>query len=96
MTNNWWGGGIAEVDITNTGTDVIRGWTVSWTYADKSTVGGYWNGTVTGATPTFSATPGDWNHAIYPGQTASVGFVFGNESTENPVSTPVVTGDVCK
>ncbi|MFJ1468493.1 cellulose binding domain-containing protein [Massilia orientalis] len=96
VTNNWWGGGIAEVDITNKGTDVIRGWTVSWTYADKSTVGDYWNGTVTGTTPTFNATPTDWNHDIYPGQTASVGFVFGNESTENPVSTPVVTGDVCK
>ena len=96
VTNKWWGGGIAQVDITNKGTDVISGWTVSWTYADKSTVGNYWNGNVTGATPTFSASPVDWNHDIYPGQTASVGFVFGNESTENPVSTPVVTGDVCQ
>ncbi|MES2352457.1 MAG: cellulose binding domain-containing protein, partial [Pseudomonadota bacterium] len=96
MTSNWWGGGVAEVSIANKGTDVIHGWNVSWTYADKSNVGGFWNANVTGTTPTFSATNVDWNRDIQPGQTVVFGLVFSNESTENPVSTPVVTGDVCK
>ncbi|CAN7735746.1 cellulose binding domain-containing protein [Duganella sp. LjRoot269] len=96
MTSNWWGGGVAEVSIANKGTDVIHGWNVSWTYADKSNVGGFWNANVRGTTPTFSATNVDWNRDIQPGQTVVFGLVFSNESTENPVSTPVVTGDVCK
>ena len=98
VTSKWWGGGVAVVGITNKGTDVISGWTVNWTYADKSTVGSFWNANVTGTTPTFTATNlgEDWSRNIWPGQTVSFGIVFGNEATENPVSTPVVTGDVCK
>ena len=97
VTGTWWGGGLAEVRITNKGTDVIHGWTVSWTYADDSSVSpGSWNGFVTGAKPTFTATDGGgWNHDIAPGQTAAVGFVFG-QSAQNPGTPPVVTGDVCK
>jgi hypothetical protein len=96
MTTNWWGGGIAEVRITNTGSSVIHGWTVSWTYNDNSSVGSFWNGVVTGSTPTFSATDAGWNHDISPGQTVTVGMVVGGQDGPDPVSTPVVTGDVCK
>ncbi len=97
MTAKWWGGGIAEVSITNKGPDVIHGWTVNWSYSDNSSAGGAWNGVVTGSSPNFSATDGGgWNHDIYPGQTATVGMVVGGQDGPEPVSTPVVTGDVCK
>ena len=98
MTAKWWGGGIAQVSITNNGQDVIHGWTVSWTYADNTYVdGAAWNGVVTGSSPTFTATDGGgWNHDIYPGQTASVGMVVQGQAGPEPVSTPVVTGDVCQ
>lgn len=97
VTAKWWGGGIAEVRIANQGSSVINGWTVNWTYDDMSHVDGYWNANVSGSSPTYSATNSEeWNRDIYPGQTAAFGFVFGNEKTENPVSTPVVTGDICK
>lgn len=97
VTAQWWGGGIAEVRITNQSSSVINGWTVNWTYADKSHVDGFWGAAVTGSTPTYSATNSEvWNRDIGPGGTASFGMVFGNEKTENPVSTPVVTGDICK
>jgi xyloglucan-specific exo-beta-1,4-glucanase len=96
-SNVWWGGGIAEVSITNKGSSVINGWNVSWTYSDDSAVqGNGWNGFVTGSAPTFSANDaGGWNRDIYPGQTASVGFVF-SQGAQNPGPAPVVTGDVCK
>jgi xyloglucan-specific exo-beta-1,4-glucanase len=97
MTNKWWGGGIAEIHITNKGASVIHGWTVNWSYQDNSSVQSAWNGVVTGSPPNFSATDGSgWNHDIYPGQTAVVGMVIGGQAGPEPVSTPVVTGDVCQ
>ena len=98
VTNGWWGGHIADVSITNTGSTVINGWTVSWTYSDKSAVqGSAWNGTVTGTAPTFTATDGgNWNRDIYPGQTATVGMVVGGQDGPDFTAIPVVTGDVCK
>ncbi len=96
-TNVWWGGHIAEVRVTNTGPAVIHGWTVSWTYSDKSAVQpGAWNGVVTGSAPTFSATDVGWNHDIYPGQTATVGMVVSGQDGPDFTAIPVVTGDVCK
>ena len=95
--NHWWGGGVAEVSVKNNGTEAINGWSVSWTYLDNSRIDGFWNGVVTGSSPTFTATDnGDWNKVIYPGQTATVGMVVVGQNTPDPVSTPVVTGDVCK
>jgi hypothetical protein len=95
VTSSWWGGGIANISITNTGTATIPGWSVSWTYSDSTYVQSFWNGTVTGSAPTFSASDVGWNHDIGPGQTASFGFVFAGGSGPDPVI-PKVTGDVCK
>lgn len=97
VTNTWWGGGFAEVRITNTSTSAINGWTVHWTYADDSTVGTTtYNGVVTGTAPNYTATDGGgWNRNIGPGDTASVGIFFG-QSTQNPLPAPAVTGDICK
>jgi xyloglucan-specific exo-beta-1,4-glucanase len=96
VTNTWWGGGIAEVRITNQGASVINGWTVNWTYGDDSTVGNYWNGKVTGTAPTYTGTNSEaWNSDIYPNQTVSFAVVFG-QSAEHPGPAPLVTGDICK
>jgi xyloglucan-specific exo-beta-1,4-glucanase len=91
----WWGGGIANLEITNHGTSVISGWTVNWTYADDTQVNGFWGGTITGSKPTYSATPDSGSKDISPGQTVQVGFTF-SQSAENPGPVPVVTGDICK
>ncbi len=96
VINTWGGGGIAELRITNQGTSVINGWTVNWTYADNSTVGGYWNGKVTGSAPSYTGTNSEsWNSNIAPNQTVSFGFVF-SQGTQNPGPAPLVTGDICK
>jgi xyloglucan-specific exo-beta-1,4-glucanase len=97
VTATWWGGGIAEVRITNKSANVISGWTVNWTYADNSAVEGGWNAAISGAKPTFTATNSEsWNHDIGPSQMASFGFVFNNGGVENPGPAPAVTGDICK
>jgi cellulase/cellobiase CelA1 len=95
VSSSWWGGGIGSVTITNEGATTIHGWTVSWTYGDGSYIQNYWNGAVTGSSPTFTATDVGWNHDIAPGQSASFGFVFAGGSGPDPVI-PKVTGDICK
>ncbi|WP_195763888.1 cellulose binding domain-containing protein [Pseudoduganella rivuli] len=91
ITASWPGGHIADLRITNNRTSVIQGWTVSWTYSDNSTVTGWWNAGVTGASPTFTATATEsWNTNIWPGNTVSFGMVVSGESI------PAISGDVCK
>jgi hypothetical protein len=97
MTSNWWGGGVAEVSITNKGTEVINGWTVKWTYADNSRVEAIWGGVVSGSSPTYTVSDGgSWTQYISPGQTAVFGMIIGGQASDVPVAMPVVTGDVCK
>ncbi|MEO7495752.1 MAG: cellulase family glycosylhydrolase [Massilia sp.] len=89
----WWGGGAADVQITNNGSSAIHGWTVDWTYADDAQVNAIYGGTLMGSKPSYSATP-DGNSDIYPGQTVSFRVLF-SQSTEKPGPVPLVFGDVC-
>jgi hypothetical protein len=97
VTNSWWGGGIAEIRITNNRSTAISGWTVNWTYGDSSAPSSWWNANITGSSPTFTASGVDWNQTISPGGTVSFGMVF---SSGGPVPTvptiPTFSGDVCK
>jgi len=96
LNNVWWGGGTANVSITNQGTDTLHGWQVSWTYSDGSYVSGSaWNGVVTGTKPTFTASDGGgWNKDIPPGGTASFGFNVAGQNAMN-ANIPQVTGSIC-
>ena len=97
LNNVWWGGGTANVSITNQGTETLHGWQVSWTYSDGSYVAGSaWNGVVTGSAPTFTGSDGGgWNKDIAPGGTASFGFVYAGQDAMN-ANIPKVSGDICK
>ncbi len=90
ITASWQGGHIADIRITNNRSTAISGWSVNWTYADKSAPTVWWNATITGSSPTFTATGLDWNQTISPGSTVSFGMVVNGESV------PTFSGDVCK
>ena len=91
VTASWSGGYNAAVRIKNNRSTVVNGWSVSWTYTDNSAVQGFWNAEVTGAPPTYTATPNQsWNTNIQPGDTVEFGMTVSGEAI------PVVTGDACK
>ncbi|CAN7360736.1 cellulose binding domain-containing protein [Pseudoduganella sp. LjRoot289] len=93
ITTSWSGGHLADVRITNNRSVSVNGWSVSWTYSENSTVDGWWNGAVSGTSPTFTgASSESWNTVIAPGATASFGMVVGNY---NATQVPAVTGDAC-
>ena len=94
VTNSWWGGGIAEIRITNNRSTAISGWTVNWTYGDGTAPAQWWNANVSGSSPTFTATGVDWNQTISPGATVTFGMVFSGGGEQPAI--PAFSGDVCK
>jgi mannan endo-1,4-beta-mannosidase len=90
VTNSWGAGATASIEITNTGTSAISGWSVNWIYVNNR-ITNSWNATVTGSNP-YSATNLGWNGAIQPGQTVAFGMQV---NTNGTVETPAVTGAIC-
>ncbi|MET0356733.1 MAG: cellulose binding domain-containing protein, partial [Cellvibrio sp.] len=90
VTNSWGAGATASIEITNTGTTNLNGWTVGWTYVNNRLTSS-WNATVSGSNP-YSASNVGWNGNLKPGQTVSFGVQV---ATNGAVETPAVTGAIC-
>lgn len=91
LVNNWGGGATAAIEITNTGSSAISGWSVGWSYTNN-VVTSSWNANVTGNNP-YSATNLGWNGSLQPGQTVSFGVQV---NTNGTAETPRVTGSICR
>lgn len=92
VTNDWGDGFTASIKITNTGTNTINGWSVSWNYTDATRVTNLWNGLVTGNNP-YTTTHFDWNKTISPGQSVEFGFL--GTKSNGTAAVPAVTGSLC-
>ncbi|KAB1909930.1 lytic polysaccharide monooxygenase [Micromonospora sp. AMSO31t] len=78
------GGGFqAEVQVTNGGSP-IRGWSVSWNYANGQQVSSAWNATVSTNGTLVTARNVAYNGTLAAGASTSFGFV-GSSSGSNPV-----------
>jgi poly(3-hydroxybutyrate) depolymerase len=83
VIGQWNNGFQAEVRVT-AGASAIRGWTVTWTYANGQRISQSWNATVTASGSTVTARNVDYNGALNAGATATFGFI-GSWSGSNPV-----------
>jgi hypothetical protein len=82
-TADWGNGYVGNLDITNTGTTAVNGWTLGFAFPRTwLTFGSGWNADWSSAGNTATATDVDWNATIEPGATASIGFV-GNYAGPN-------------
>ncbi|WP_117208073.1 cellulose binding domain-containing protein [Allorhizocola rhizosphaerae] len=73
---DWGNGYVASIDITNTSTSPINGWTLTYAWPTGwQRLDNGWNGTWTQDAGRITVTPADWNSRIEPGATANVGFV---------------------
>lgn len=73
VTNQWPGGFQGEVRVT-AGTSAIKGWTVTWTFADGQRVTNAWNAAVTSSGSTVTARNASYNGSLGAGASASFGF----------------------
>ena len=72
--SQWTGGFVAQVNITNTGSSAINGWTLGFTFPGDQKITTAWNGTATQSGETVSITNASYNGALAAGQSTSVGF----------------------
>jgi mannan endo-1,4-beta-mannosidase len=91
VSNAWGSGATASIEITNTGTSTLNGWTVGWSYVNNR-ITSSWNATLSGTNP-YTASNLAWNGTIQPGQTVSFGVQV---NTNGAVETPVITGAICR
>ncbi|NES28267.1 cellulose-binding protein [Micromonospora terminaliae] len=83
ITGQWSGGFQAEVQVTNGGSPV-RGWSVSWNYANGQQVSSAWNATVSTNGTLVTARNAAYNGTLAAGASTSFGFV-GTSGGTNPV-----------
>jgi cellulase/cellobiase CelA1 len=82
-TSDWGTGYNGNVDITNTGSEPVDGWTLGFSYPRPwLSFRGGWNANWTAAGMSVSASNVDWNASIAPGATVSVGYT-GNYAGPN-------------
>ncbi|MCM2681399.1 glycoside hydrolase family 48 protein [Echinimonas agarilytica] len=94
IDNQWGGGFVASIRITNTGTTAVNGWQIGWEYSDGSTVSSSWNTNLSGSNP-YIITPLSWNSTIQPGQSIEFGVQGNKGILDSSAQIPVITGDVC-
>ncbi|MFI7661058.1 cellulose binding domain-containing protein [Micromonospora parva] len=72
--NSWNNGFTADVQITNTGSSAINGWTMNYNLPSGQTVTNAWNATVNQSGSAVTARNVGHNGSIAPGGTASFGY----------------------
>ncbi|MFI5486007.1 chitinase [Micromonospora echinaurantiaca] len=74
-TADWGTGWEGRYTITNGGTGTINGWQVAFTLPAGTTLGSYWDATVSSAGQQHTFTNRSWNGTIAPGASVSFGFL---------------------
>ncbi|MDG4766812.1 cellulase family glycosylhydrolase [Solwaraspora sp. WMMD406] len=85
VIGQWQGGFQGDVRVT-AGGSALRGWRVSWTFANGQTVNQAWNATVTSTGSSVSATNVSYNGNLGAGQSTTFGFI-GSWNGTNSVPT---------
>ncbi|MEE1942880.1 PQQ-dependent sugar dehydrogenase [Streptomyces sp. TRM 70361] len=90
-----WGTGLtAEITITNTGTEPVTGWTLSFALPEGQRVVGDWNATFAQA-GTVEVGNAEHNGTIPPGGSVSVGFVASHTGDTSAPEEFSLNGDAC-
>jgi hypothetical protein len=94
-TTEWAGGLIANLTVNNTGTTVVNGWTVKFTFPGDQQVTSAWNATVTQTGKAVTAVDAGYNATIAPGGNTSFGFQGTWTSNDTAPSAFSVNGTTC-
>jgi endo-1,4-beta-xylanase len=74
IQNEWVGGFVAAITITNTGTTTINGWTLTFTFGGDQRITNAWNTTTTQNGAGVTAVNLGYNATISPGGNTGLGF----------------------
>ncbi|MGN9778753.1 GH12 family glycosyl hydrolase domain-containing protein [Micromonospora sp. H33] len=93
--NSWGTGFTADVQITNTGSSTINGWTLAYTLPAGQTVTNAWNATVARSGSSVTARNISWNGTIAPGGTASFGYQGTQSGAYSSPTSFTLNGTTC-
>ncbi len=93
-TNDWGGGFVGDVTVTNTGA-AVTGWTLRWTFAGDQRVNQSWSSVVTQAGAAVTATNAAWNGTVPAGGTVNFGFLAGYTGTNARPAGFTFNGTAC-
>ncbi|MFJ2116094.1 cellulose binding domain-containing protein, partial [Streptomyces sp. NPDC087850] len=93
--NDWGSGFTADLTITNRGTDVIDGWTLTYGYAGNQTLTNGWNGTWTQSGKNVTVRSASHNGRIAPGAAATTGGNFTYSGANAAPTVFAVNGVTC-
>lgn len=89
VTSQWTDGFQGDVQVT-AGSTAIRGWTVSWTFADGQQISSSWNATLSTNGATVTAGNVSYNGALAAGAGTTFGFLASWHGSNHP-PTPTCT-----
>ncbi|WP_299881457.1 cellulose binding domain-containing protein [uncultured Cocleimonas sp.] len=90
-TIDWGASFQADITVTNESSSTVNGWEVNWSFADGSSIYGFWNANITGSNP-YTATDLGWNASIAPNQSQT--FTIQVNGGGDLVA-PGLIGDLC-
>ncbi|MFJ8692647.1 glycoside hydrolase family 9 protein [Streptomyces roseolilacinus] len=73
-SDRWNGGFTSRVTVTNTGTEVISPWELTWSFADDQRITHHWSSRIAQTGQEVTARPASWNGTIPPGGSVAFGF----------------------
>ncbi|GIF16316.1 cellulose binding domain-containing protein [Actinoplanes teichomyceticus] len=94
-TSTWAGGFVAEVTVTNIGTEPIDGWTLTFAYGGDQRVSASWNGDVTQSGADVTVTGAAWNRRLGAGASATVGVLGSWRTSDAPPAAYTLNGRSC-
>ncbi|MDG4832879.1 PQQ-dependent sugar dehydrogenase [Solwaraspora sp. WMMD1047] len=95
VDSQWGTGFTTTVQLTNTGSQPVNGWTVGWTFAGTQRATQWWNAVGSQQGTAVTARNAAWNAAIPAGGTVSFGFLA-SSSGANPAPTAfTLNGSAC-
>jgi Glycosyl hydrolase family 48/Cellulose binding domain/Putative Ig domain len=93
--NNWQGGFTANIEISNTGTSTINGWTLAFTFPGDEKITDAWNGVASQSGESVSITNESYNATIAAGGNTTLGFQGTWTNSDAPPTSFTVNGNTC-
>jgi hypothetical protein len=87
LVNTWPGGFQGQVAVTNTGSAILNGWTIGWTFPGDQKINDLWNGSYVQSGQAVTVTNASYNGTVAAGGTVTVGFTGTFASNDAPPAT---------
>ncbi|WP_327010007.1 endo-1,4-beta-xylanase [Dactylosporangium sp. NBC_01737] len=94
-TNDWGGGFVGDITVTNTGATAVNGWTLRWAFAGDQRVNQAWGSTVTQTGTAVAAANAAWNGTVAAGASVNFGFLAGYTGANARPAAFTLNGTAC-